>query len=680
MFELNRIHASIMAFESQIWASADILRSSLGIKDGDKPDFMIPFFALRLLEAKCIQAYNKIYSQNIEIYGDGPACREATLDDLRDKPFYNKVLLEGRLTLEQIVGEDFSFGTQFHRYLCGFTEEVQNLLGYVNSDKTNNLNIGNVIKSLEKSNALYSYAGVWANVNLAGYTMSDIVLLDEHIKGKWAEMSAETAGEHYTPYDIVDLVLMIFTWHVQKRGVPRPYIRLYDPTCGGAGALTRISENLGRALGKEIRVYGQELNGALAALAKIDAMTRDEETHIAHGNTLVEDKFPGVSFDLSFSNPPYGVSWKNEEKLIKDQREGRLGKAGYPTTADGQLLFIEHVAYKMDTGALAAIVLNGSPLFAGDAGSGESEIRKYLLDNDLVEMIIQLPSGEFFNTGIGTYLWVLNGDKAEKNKNKIVLVNAENVFTKLKKNFGDKNKAIDLVRFQNEVMPAIDQVEDGELVRALPTEFFYYNRQSLRRLLAREAAPAFGDGKTSQEFNIQAVVLEDGTTLSMPQFNNEDDAKRNLEHIATQLDNGIISKIQLDNGGVISMIDEDTLSVSNVENVIEQNYTATAKLTAKFKKATKKSSASITWTVAVSPTWVKDEERIAFSKNADTNTNNIHAFIKQWVSNNPDHVELLDNVVGVEINFNAIFPKKTGVRATSEVLAELSTLGLTVDL
>lgn len=680
MFPMSTAIASVMGYESSIWAAADILRSSLGVKDGDKPDFMIPFFALRLLEAKILQAYNREYAANAELYEDEASCREATLEAMQDRPYFNKVLLEERLTLQQVVANDALFSKQFKRYLEGFTDLVQNLLGVVNSDKLNNLNIANIIRSLDKSNSTFSYVKCWAAIDFAPFPMSDVVLLEEHIKGKWAEMSAETAGEHYTPYDIVDLAILLFKSHARRYGFYKPYSRVYDPTCGAGGALTRVAEKLELAWGREIRVRGQELNGALAALAKIDAMTRDGDADIKQGNTLVVDMFPDESFDFLFSNPPYGVSWKNEELLVKSQADNRLGKAGYPGVGDGQLLFVEHVLHKMEIGhtSMAVIILNGSPLFSGDAGSGESEIRRYLLDNDLVSMIIQLPSGEFFNTGIGTYAWVLETDRPAHHRGKIVLANAEDLFKKLKKNFGDKNKELDLDAVSEKIIPYYESMTDSELVRVLPTSYFYYNRQSLKRLMSKESAPAIGNGVQSVELDLHHIRFDSGEFIDVTGLSDgQATIEKNLvADLTSRLAENQLARIVTKDNAIISVLDEETVSIEGLKGVEDGNYSGVVKLTAKFKKATKVKPAGIEWTAAIEPIWIKDEERIPYHNDELANKEGVAEFLKKWVSPDLSHVQLLNNVVGVEINFNSLFSKSGKARPSSDILRELADLDI----
>jgi type I restriction enzyme M protein len=223
---------------------------------------------------------------------------------------------------------------------------------------------------------------------LKPFNNSEITTLEEHIKRRWADISAETAGEQYTPDDIIALVAEIVSTKIKDTG---KIVTIYDPTSGGGNLL-----------------FGQDWNDALYALAKIESRFRKDST-IRYGNSLTDTYFSHQTFDVVVANPPYGVDWKGYwDDILRDE----LGRfKALPSVSDGQLLFTQHIVSQLDDSGISVVVHNGSTLFSGDAGSGESEIRKYFFDNDYVEAIIQLPTDEFFNTNIYTYLWVFNGIK-----------------------------------------------------------------------------------------------------------------------------------------------------------------------------------------------------------------------------------------------------------------------------
>jgi type I restriction enzyme M protein len=276
-------------------------------------------------------------------------------------------------------------------------------------------------------------------------------LVFEELIRRFAESSNETAGEHFTPRDIVrlttSLVFMEDDEALQKPGIIRT---IYDPTAGTGGFLSSgmeyVTEMNPQAV---IRAYGQELNPESYAICKADMLIKGQEVgNIKFGNTLSNDQLYADRFDYMLSNPPFGVDWKKIEKEIKDEHtlkgfEGRFGP-GLPRVSDGSLLFLMHLISKMrdasEGGGRIGIILNGSPLFTGGAGSGESEIRRYILEADLLEAIVALPTDMFYNTGIATYVWVLSNKKAAQRKGKVQLINGVNLFSKMRKSLGSKRK------------------------------------------------------------------------------------------------------------------------------------------------------------------------------------------------------------------------------------------------
>ncbi len=257
----------------------------------------------------------------------------------------------------------------------------------------------------KKKKILFAYVKEWSEIDLIPFNNSEITTLEEHIKRKWADISAETAGEQYTPDDVITLISEIVASKVQESD---RFLTIYDPTCGGGNMLYGVEDRIKEKFERPTATYGMDWNDALYALAKIESRFR-VDSHIEHDNTLLSSKFYDKSFDVIVANPPYGVDWKGMQKDIKEDKSGQFHD--YPSISDGQLLFLQHIIHKLDSTGIGVVVHNGSTLFSGDAGSGESNIRKWMFDNDYVEAIIQLPTDEFFNTGIHTYLWILNKNK-----------------------------------------------------------------------------------------------------------------------------------------------------------------------------------------------------------------------------------------------------------------------------
>jgi type I restriction enzyme M protein len=280
----------------------------------------------------------------------------------------------------------------------------------------------------------------------------------EELLRRFSEMSNETAGEHYTPREVIRLMVnLLFIEDSKSLSGDKPIRSIYDPACGTGGMLSIAEEHL-QDMNPNIvlNVFGQELNDETWAIARSDLMIKGQDPkRITQGNSLTdEDGHAGTLFDYCISNPPYGVDWKKYEKQVKDEAEnlgfsGRYG-AGLPRISDGSFLFIQHMISKMkpydakkkEGGSRIAIILSGSPLFSGQAGSGESEIRKWIIENDWLEGIVAMPDQMFYNTGIGTYVWIISNRKDEKSKGKVRLVDAREFGVKVRKSLGDKRKEL----------------------------------------------------------------------------------------------------------------------------------------------------------------------------------------------------------------------------------------------
>lgn len=662
----------ILSYESDVWKSADVLRGNVGLKGSEFPDYMMPFFALRMVESRLIRAYHQI-SQDPEL-----TTREDIIEEVKDNVgFYNSMIVEEGIILSDIIRNDKTFYSDFAKYLNSFDGELKVLLGVVDGDKTENLNISAVVDTLKKKGVLLGYVKAWAEVDFTPYDNAEITTLEEHIKRKWADMSAETAGEQYTPFDIIDLIARIIS--KQKINVNRPY-RLYDMTCGGGNMVFGVEDAIRKIYPNAfIETYGQELRGALYALAKIESKFR-KSAFIEHGNTLTNDKFAEKTFDFGVANPPYGVDWKEEKKTVENDESGRFGHGGYPSVSDGQLLFVQHMVAKLNEEGQAYIVLNGSPLFSGDAGSGESNIRKWLLDNDLVEGFIQLPTGEFFNTGITTYLWCLNKNKSASRKNKIICINAEDECEALKKNIGDKSQQLTKEGIEK-VSYLLVNFEESDISKIKSKYEFYFNKQVIKKLIVDGDFGAYLDGKKTTEIEDVVTITisnRDNTELEVkvPDFtalSNKDEAEQ-FNQFFKDFDNDFQNITVTNNNGENYTLDENhcVIMVKNGETYNLGYGDIVVKAT--YKKATTKAPEKVVVSVALEPVWEKDEEKIPYSPDDVENENNIWSFMNEWVSTNKEHIQLLNNTIGVEINFNNVFPKKINVRSTAEILAEIADL------
>lgn len=472
-------------------------------------------------------------------------------------------------------------------------------------------------------------------------------------------------------------------------------------TCGGANMLFGVEDKL-KSLNPDISIesYGQELRGSLFALAKIESMFR-KGAFIEHGNTLTDDKFLYKTFDFGVANPPYGVSWKEEQKAIQNDQTGRFGHGGYPSVGDGQLLFVQQMVAHLNEEGKAFVVLNGSPLFSGDAGSGESNIRKWILDHDYLEALIQLPTNEFFNTGISTYIWCLNKSKDASRKDQILLINAEDDFEKLKKNKGNKSKEVSESKAKD-IAETYRQFKVSPTSKVISKYDFYFNKQSLKKI---EKDEEFGFlAKNKKLTDIHAITfysreaLDSGVSSvdspnlahsnSIDYSNSKPGLIGNIElPCESDLDLGqefdrIMGLIQGFNheDQVMTLYGESTQyyldenhCIIQVKNGVMTNL-GYGNIKCKVKHAVSTKKSTITFDLGLEQVWTKDNEKIGYDEDANQNQDNIEAFMSKWVSSDKSDYELLDNGVGVEINFNTVFPKKINIRDTATILAEMALL------
>ena len=463
---------NILQYESKIWNTADLLRGS-GIKESEWSSFMMPFFALAMIESRLIRMLDELKAD----------IGETAIAEIEKQDFigliqdsgqgYNVYIFEHHKTLKDICANDKSFDIDFEAYLQGFDGETKDLLGVDAGEGEKFLDIKGFMTKLKAKKVLLAYAKEWSEIDLKPFNNSEITTLEEHIKRKWADMSAETAGEQYTPDDVISLISDIIASKVEESDT---LLKIYDCTCGGGNMLFGVEDRINQTLKRQTETFGQDWNDALYALAKIESRFR-ADSKIEHGNTLTEDKFYNEEFNVVIANPPYGVSWKGYQKDIKNDKTERFHYL--PSISDGQLLFMQHLVSKLDTKGMGVVVHNGSTLFSGDAGSAESNIRKWLLELDIVEAIIQLPTDEFFNTGIYTYLWVLNKNKAPERQDKLMLINASQKFKPLKKSKGSKRKEVD-EQSRLEIVEALAQFETNDFAQVFEKEHFYFNKQAIR--------------------------------------------------------------------------------------------------------------------------------------------------------------------------------------------------------
>ncbi len=681
----------ILSYASEIWSTADILRG-VSIKDSQFPEYMMPMFALLMTESRILRKLNELEEQ----LGSREEAIEEYIEEVQENIQYNQsiygmneLLVKEGITLKKVCENDLGFNKTLNEYLDSYDPETKDLLGIQSREGDNKLDIHKYLKILDDKNVKFQYVKAWSEIDLTNFNNSDITTLEEDIKRRWADISAETAGQQYTPSDIISLISGICVGYYKDYTDTAKNINIYDMTCGGGNMLFGIEDNIDDMLISNntpfeqmpyMKTFGQEHNSSLYALAKIESRFR-KSSKIEYGNTLTNDKFSDTQMNIIGANPPYGVDWKHEEKSIRNDKTGRFHY--YPSIGDGQLLFLQHAIAKLSDDptqlSLGCIVLNGSPLFSGDAGSGESEIRKWILDNDYLEALIQLPTNEFFNTGITTYIWVLNKNKKPQNKNKIKLIDSSKMFTKLKKSKGSKNKEIAEKEREQIVEWLLNDNVDNEKVKVFDRSYFYYNKQKLVITHEDVNGKAFVPMKNDKEVksikieNVKEIRLkETGERFSLDKLNEISD--EDLKGKAKEL----TEKINVDESELIVVLDDNTVYQYNTEKETIEAKDVSGKINdlgcgqlkfkASYKKATKTKPEHIQCFVELSSKKETDYEVIPFSFNEEENNKNIEEFLNKWVEKK---YELKDRIIGVEVNFNKIFYKPEVLRPLEEIQQDL---------
>lgn len=661
----TRYSMNILQYESKIWATADLLRGC-GIKESEWPSFMMPFFALVMIESRLIRMFDDLKNEIGE-----EAFTEIQKDDLydliKDKgQGYNIYIFEKNQSLKDICKNDKSFEIDFDAYLKGFDGETRDLLGVDAVEGEKFLDIKGVIAKLKAKKVLMGYTKLWAEIDLKPFNNSEITTLEEHIKRRWADISAETAGEQYTPDDVIALIAEIITSKIEESNT---LLKIYDCTCGGGNMLFGVEDRINQKFKRLTQTFGQDWNDALYALAKIESRFRPD-SKIEHGNTLVDDKFDNEEFDVVIANPPYGVSWSGYAKDIQNDKTGRF--KFLPSISDGQLLFMQHLISKLAINGVGVVVHNGSTLFSGDAGSSESNIRKWMLDSDIVEAVIQLPTDEFFNTGIYTYLWVLNKNKQVHLKNKVMLINASEKYKPLQKSKGSKKNEVDELSRQ-EIVAALSAYQDNYYARVFDKEFFYFNKQAIILTNVDEQGRSFeshlpmkedkfGELKRVSSIELTPTQITQGV-LELTEFRiTQYDATKyaSLESYCADVVKPKIAQLCYKEQPLIITTahakyyydaDKETL-VKESKNKKEELGCGKIIVSANYKKTTKKVCEYIEICVELTADYQKDYEIIPYHKDAATNQAAIEAFMARYISK---PFRYLENVIGVELNFNKIF-------------------------
>ena len=471
---------------SFIWSVADLLRGSY--RQSDYGKVILPFTVLRRLDCILEPTKDRVLDEFKKRTSEG-VDPTPFLTRIAKQTFYNSSTLD----LSKAIAEPTHIRSNLLSYINGFSSNIGDIFEKYEFDDQ--------IDKLATADLLYLVSKKFAEIDLHPDLVSnaDMGLIFEELIRKFAELSNETAGEHFTPREVIRLMVdLLFQGDNEALVKPGVIRTLYDPTAGTGGMLSIAEEYLTGATGLNpdatLIVSGQELNPESYAICKGDMLIKGQDvSNIKFGDTLKNDGHAGAKFDYGLSNPPFGVEWKKAEKEVKQEHE-RLGFAGrfgpgLPRISDGSLLFLLHLISKMREpekgGGRIAIVLNGSPLFTGGAGSGESEIRKWVIEQDLLETIIGLPTDMFYNTGISTYIWVLSNHKATERKGKIQLINASDFYMKMRKSLGSKRKELSESDI-NKINELYGNFKENEYSKIFDAKDFGYTTITIERPLRDE--------------------------------------------------------------------------------------------------------------------------------------------------------------------------------------------------
>jgi len=469
-------HSGTAAF---IWAVADLLRGDF--KQSQYGRVILPFTLLRRLECVLEPSRDKMLKEAAKSEKMPEAAREKILLKAAGLTFYNTSPLRlDTLSASQTLDD-------IESYVLGFSPDAREVF--------EQFKFSDFCQQLDTANLLLLVVQKFAAFDLSPERIDnhDMGLAFEELIRRFAESSNETAGEHFTPRDVVRLTTaLVFTDDDEALTTAGKVRTIYDPTAGTGGFLSSGMEYV-HEMNPDARIvpFGQELNPESYAICKADMLIKGQDVrNIRLGNTLSEDHLAGERFDYMLSNPPFGVDWKKVEKQIRDEQkikgyEGRFGP-GLPRVSDGSLLFLMHLISKMrspkDGGSRIGIILNGSPLFTGGAGSGESEIRRHVLESDLLEAVVALPTDMFYNTGIATYIWLLNNDKPKERKGKMQLINGVELHGKMRKSLGSKRKEMK-EQHAAEIIRLHGAFKETKISKIFDTTAFGFRRITVERPL-----------------------------------------------------------------------------------------------------------------------------------------------------------------------------------------------------
>lgn len=469
------LSANVNEKANLIWAIADKLTGVY--KPHEYGKVILPLTVIRRFDCILADTKEAVLAKHNSMAPDMPM-REVFLKKAAGYEFYNT----SKYTFETLLDAPDSIEANFRNYLNGFSKNVREIIEKFKFDQE--------ITTLADKNLLFiviqEFTTPKADLHPDKISNLEMGYIFEEIIRRFSEAHNEDAGQHYTPREVIELMVNILFNNDNDILTKNIAKTIYDPACGTGGMLS-VAEDYLKKINSSAQLlpFGQEINDETFAICKADMLIKGNDADkIKNGNTLSDDQFADEKFDYILSNPPFGREWKNDKKAV--EKEAKLGAAGrfgtgLPAVGDGQMLFLQTAIHKMkDTGSKVAIIHNGSPLFTGDAGSGPSEIRRYILENDLLEAIIALPNDIFYNTGIATYIWVLNNKKESIRKGKVQLINANQMYEKRRKSLGNKRNDIPK-HYIDEITRIYADFKESEVSKIFDNEEFGYSKIVVER-------------------------------------------------------------------------------------------------------------------------------------------------------------------------------------------------------
>lgn len=649
---------------SFIWSIAEILRGPYKPEDYGK--IVLPLAVLRRFDCVLESTKEEVLAKAEQFAHMSEEAREPILNRVSKQNFHNT----SQYNFKKLLTDSDNIADNLRDYINGFSKVARDIMEHFDFDRQ--------IDKLDQNNLLYLTIKRFSELDLHPETVSNVEMgyVFEELIRRFSEHAE--AGDHYTPREVIRLMTHLLFLHDDANILTKPGLTqtLYDAAAGTGGMGSVAQEyllNLNPTA--HLEFFGQEINPESYAICKADLLIKGEDaTNIRLGNTLSNDKFPTDKFDYLISNPPYGVDWKSYEKPIKVEHEqqgfdGRFGP-GTPRTSDGQLLFLLHLLSKMKDvtpenpqGSRLAIIMNGSPLFTGDAGSGESEIRKYVLENDLVEGIVALPNDLFYNTGIATYIWILTNNKAPLSKGKVRLINAVDFYKKMKKSMGSKRNEIREDQL-NEIVRLYGDAQPNEYVKIFDNEDFGYAKITVER-------PLRLNFQVSEE-RLARVVEEKG-------FANLATSKKKGDAAHFEIEEG--KKLQAQILHVLRTLESDKVYKNRevfTKVLKEALAEATIKLGAPVLKAILNGLSEKDETADVcmknkkdieSDTDLRDTESVPLKENIE------EYFAREVLPHVPDAwIDHTKTKIGYEIPFTRQFYKYTALRSSAEIMDEIRAL------